>query len=178
MYFEYTALNSLGAEINGTVEGQTRKDAIKKIRDKGLFPVKIKQPTKIKQIEDSAGERKTSFDEEVNKIEEEMGTGIEDGDEGSIPPPDLGEDENSSDEPELDINVLFKEVVKLYNKYEPLLQKMINDGAVKLAHKVADYKPKSTQIIEEQQATNKKLDIQNALLSNISDTLIEILQRH
>lgn len=167
--FKYTALDEKGEEKTGTIEALTQKEAVKKVRELGLFPVKIKQ------TKDSAGERMTPLDEETNKIEEEMRATDNTDD---VPPPDLGEDENQEtpDEPELDINVLLTEVMKLCKKYEPLLQKVMNDGAVKIAHKLADYKSKPTQMIEEQQATNRKLDVQNALLQNINDSLLELLK--
>ncbi len=165
--FRYTALNGKGEETKGTIEALTQKDAIKKVRELGLFPVKVKQ------TKDSAGERITPLDEEINKIEKEMGA-TDDTDD--VPPPDLGEDENQEtpDEPGLDINVLLKEVVKLYKKYEPLIQKVMNDSAVKLADKFVDYKSKPTQMIQEQKITNERLNLQNKLLLDMLKQLVEI----
>ncbi len=175
MNFAFTALDGAGEEKTDTIEAPTQQEAIRKIRDRGLFP------TKIKQIKNSAGERKTPLDEEMDKIDDEIEIDLKD-DEKPIPEPDSPNDDTykdqvNPDEPKQDINVLLQELMKLYKEYEPLINKMAGDFGISAAQKVMAYKSKPTQMVAEQQATNRKLDVQNVLLTNISDTLIEILKQ-
>lgn len=47
--FKYTALDSAGNEVSGTVKADNESNAASKIRKKGLFPSKILDATKIKK---------------------------------------------------------------------------------------------------------------------------------
>ncbi len=46
MQFNYEALDSQGREVKDVIEATSSRDAISKIRDKGMFPTKVKEAGK------------------------------------------------------------------------------------------------------------------------------------
>src|SRR4030042_3037098 len=48
--FEYTALDTKGKEVKAEIEALSSKEAISKIRNKGLFPTKVKAQSGGKKV--------------------------------------------------------------------------------------------------------------------------------
>jgi type IV pilus assembly protein PilC len=49
--FEYTAVDTKGNEVKAEIEALCGKEAISKIRNKGLYPIKVKTQTEAKKVE-------------------------------------------------------------------------------------------------------------------------------
>ncbi len=52
--FQYRALDANGKEVKAEIEALSNKEAISKIRNKGLFPTKVRAKTAAKKIQDDA----------------------------------------------------------------------------------------------------------------------------
>jgi type IV pilus assembly protein PilC len=53
--FEYTALDTKGKEVKAEIEALSNKEAISKIRNKGLFPTKVKAQSSGKKVKVDSG---------------------------------------------------------------------------------------------------------------------------
>ncbi|MHC4855634.1 MAG: type II secretion system F family protein, partial [Planctomycetota bacterium] len=59
--FQYQALDAKGNESTGQIEALSSKEAISKIRNKGLFPTKVRAQNaarKVKVAKDAAGPKR------------------------------------------------------------------------------------------------------------------------
>ena len=61
MLYEYKALNVVGDEVSGIVEADDTNEAVSKIRDKQLFPTKVKTRERMVDVLENCS-RKKSFD--------------------------------------------------------------------------------------------------------------------
>jgi len=52
--FQYRALDSNGKEVKAEIEALSSKEAISKIRNKGLFPTKVRAKTAARKVKSEA----------------------------------------------------------------------------------------------------------------------------
>src|SRR5690554_5656601 len=52
--FQYTALDASGKEVKADIEALSSKEAISKIRNKGLFPTKVRAQNAAKKVKAAA----------------------------------------------------------------------------------------------------------------------------